>query len=573
MPPRDHEVTSFEALLADLAGQLLSTPLEAFDARVTEALSGLIDFLEVERAQIALTDPADGLMRTTHSAAARGIVPFPVGTSEASFPWVVGRVRETRRPLVLSGPEALPAEAAIDRQGMLALAVKSVAVFPLAAGDRLLGLFSFGSTRVARDWPRPLLDRLGLTGQVLASAFLRREQASAARATLAELEALRQRLQEENEYLRERAIAAEGFEDIVGESPALRNVLFQVEQVAPTDATVLLLGETGTGKEMLARAIHAKSARRGNPLVPVNCGALPLTLIESELFGHERGAFTGAVSRKIGRFELAHRSSLFLDEIGELPLAVQAKLLRVLQEGEFERVGSSVTQKVDVRVIAASNRDLAAAVREGTFRADLYYRLRVFPVELPPLRARKEDIPVLVWHCLAQLGHAIGKRIDRVPAAVMDRLIRYDWPGNIRELRNVLERAVILSAGPVLALSELDESRPTSAPAPIDAGGARTLEDVEREHILRVLAACGGRVRGRDNAAAVLGLNASTLYSRMKKLGIRATGTPPILAPPLRSPGSGGVRSAPSAPEPQVRNPGSEDGAGGSARGPEGRMR
>jgi transcriptional regulator with GAF, ATPase, and Fis domain len=532
MSPSNIRHTSFEALLADLAARLLAAPLDAFDARVTETLSNLIAFLQVERAQIALIGPADELMRTTHAAAGPGIVAFPLGTSEASFPWVCERIRQTRRPLVLSDPEALPAEAPIDRRGMLAFAVKSVAVFPIAAGDRLLGLFSFGSTRAARDWPRPLQDRLGLVGQVLAAAFLRREHEMMVRATLTELEGLRQRLQEENEYLRERAIAAEGFEDIVGESPALRNVLFQVEQVAPTDATVLLLGETGTGKELIARAIHAKSTRRGSPMVQVNCAALPPTLIESELFGHERGAFTGAASRKIGRFELAHRSTLFLDEIGELPLAMQAKLLRVLQEGEFERVGSSATHKVDVRVIAASNRDLAAAAREGTFRADLYYRLRVFPIELPPLRARKGDIPVLVWHCLAQLGHAIGKRIDRVPAAVMDRLVRYDWPGNIRELRNVLERAVILSPGPVLALGELDESRATLAATPADGGGARTLEDVERQHILRVLASCGGRVRGRGNAAAVLGLNASTLYSRMKKLGIGPTRTP-ALAPPL----------------------------------------
>jgi transcriptional regulator with GAF, ATPase, and Fis domain len=323
-------------------------------------------------------------------------------------------------------------------------------------------------------------------------------------------------------------VAAEGFEDLVGESAALRNVLFQAEQVAPTDSAVLLLGETGTGKELIARAIHAKSGRRDRTLVKVNCAVLPPTLIESELFGHEKGAFTGAVSRKIGRFELADKSTLFLDEIGEIPLDLQAKLLRVLQESEFERVGSSATHRVDVRIIAASNRDLAADAREGAFRPDLYYRLRVFPIELPPLRMRKEDIPVLVWHFLGQLGASLGKRIERVPAPTMSRLLAYDWPGNIRELRNVLERATILSPDSTLLLEELGEGLSGAAAATTEAGGVRKLEDVERDHIRRALESCDWRVRGKGNAASLLGLNASTLYSRMKKMGIqRTTSTTP----------------------------------------------
>jgi formate hydrogenlyase transcriptional activator len=405
--------------------------------------------------------------------------------------------------------------------------VRSVALFPIVAGDQLLGTFSFGTTLRERSWPQPLVDRLSLIGQVFAGALLRREQEGKLRGTLTELEALRERLQLENEYLRERTFSAQGFEDIVGESPALRRVLFQVEQVAPTDATVLLLGETGTGKELLARAIHFRSHRRAHTLITVNCAALTSTLIESELFGHEKGAFTGASSRKIGRFELADRSTLFLDEIGEIPLNLQAKLLRVLQEGEFERLGSSITHKVDVRVIAASNRDLAAAAREGTFRPDLYYRLRVFPVEVPPLRARREDIPLLVWYLVGHLGAALGKRIERVPASTMDRLVAYDWPGNVRELRNVLERAIILSPGPGLLLEELGDGIGTAVAASDAPRGVRTLEDVERDHILRVLESCDWHVRGPGNAAKQLGLNASTLYSRMKKLRIdRSASTP-----------------------------------------------
>src|SRR5262245_33653147 len=312
-----------------------------------------------------------------------------------------------------------------------------------------------------------------------------------------------------------------GLDDIVGDSPALRGVLFMVDQVAPTDTAVLLQGETGTGKELLARAIHGKSQRRDRPMVKVNCAALPPTLIESELFGHERGAFTGADARKIGRFELADQGTLFLDEVGDLPLSLQAKLLRVLQEGEFERLGSTVTRKVDVRIIAACNRDLAAASREGTFRADLYYRLAVFPIQVPPLRARADDIPLLVLHFLSQLGAALGRKIERVLPSTMERLVDYAWPGNIRELRNVLERAVILSPGTTLVVNGLADDRPLPDAAVGDTFQVRPLVDVERDHILRVLDLCSWRIRGPANAAQQLGLNASTLYSRMKKLGIR----------------------------------------------------
>jgi transcriptional regulator with GAF, ATPase, and Fis domain len=325
----------------------------------------------------------------------------------------------------------------------------------------------------------------------------------------------------EREHLHEGPFLAEGFDDLVGESAVLRDVLFMAEQVASTDATVLLLGETGTGKELIAQAIHAKSHRGGRPLIKVNCAALPPTLIESELFGHEKGAFTGAVARKVGRFELADHGTLFLDEVGELPLSLQPKLLRVLQEGEFERVGSTVPRKVDVRVIAASNRDLAAAAWDGSFRSDLYYRLAVFPVRMPPLRTRRDDIPLLVWHFLSQLGTSLCRKIEHVPPATMERLVTYEWPGNIRELRNVLERAIILSPGTMLILDDLaDERRPLMA-APVGTGRVATLVEVERNHILRVLELCEWRIRGPRNAADQLGLRASTLYSRMKKLGIR----------------------------------------------------
>jgi formate hydrogenlyase transcriptional activator len=519
---------SFEALLASIATRLLGQPVESFDASIDDILLQLVQLLDVERSIFGVVDLGDGVLRTTHAVAVPGVAPFPIGRSmEEVSPWILKRLTEERVPVIVSSPSDLPPEASVELQTFRAFGVKSVAIFPIVAGDQLLGGVSFGTTLRERQWPQPVVDRLRLIGEVFAGALLRREHERKLRATLAEVEALRERLQTENEYLRERASNAEGFEDLIGESAGLRNVLFQAEQVAPTDATVLLLGETGTGKELIAKAIHAKSGRRDRTLVKVNCAALPPTLIESELFGHEKGAFTGAVSRKIGRFELADRSTLFLDEVGELPLALQAKLLRVLQEGEFERVGSSITYKADVRLIAASNRDLAAAAREGAFRPDLYYRLRVFPIELPPLRARREDIPVLVWHFLGELGVSLGRKIEHVPAPAMDRLLAYDWPGNVRELRNVIERSIILSPGSVLLLEELGESARAAGVATNGADGVRTLEEVERDHILRALESCDWHVRGKGNAAMRLGLNASTLYSRMKKLGIRrSTATP-----------------------------------------------
>jgi transcriptional regulator with GAF, ATPase, and Fis domain len=339
-----------------------------------------------------------------------------------------------------------------------------------------------------------------------------------------EVERYRDRLERENAYLQEAIAEAHGFEGIVGESPALRAVLRKVQQVAPVETTVLLTGETGTGKELIARALHQGSPRRDRPLIKVNCGAIPQGVVESELFGHEKGAFTGALQRRIGRFELAHQGTLFMDEVGELPLDVQVKLLRVLQEQEFERVGSHHTQRVDVRLVAATNRDLEQEVAQQRFRADLYYRLNVFPIRVPPLRERPSDIALLVRHFLAQFQRKLAKPLKGVTPESLARLERYPWPGNIRELQNVLERACVLSPGPVVEI--LEELRSSSAPKSGSAGViARhdvivTLEENERIHIRQALAATGGRLYGSDGAAALLGVNPSTLRSRMKKLGI-----------------------------------------------------
>jgi formate hydrogenlyase transcriptional activator len=342
------------------------------------------------------------------------------------------------------------------------------------------------------------------------------------------------RLEAQNTYLTEEIKETHNFEEIVGQSRALAEVIEKVKLVADTDSSVLILGETGTGKELIARAVHSNSERKDRPLVKVNCAALPAGLIESELFGHEKGAFTGASDRRIGRFELAHGGTIFLDEIGDMPPDLQAKLLRVLQEHEFERLGGSNPIKVDVRVIAATNRDLLRSVSEGTFRQDLYYRLNVFPVQLPPLRERREDIPPLVHYFVRRFSLKIGRKITRIQRETMERLVSYAWPGNVRELENVIERAVILSRGTELevasdVLSEVAAvaQAQTAAPQPApeervpQAARPQSIDQVERNHILEVLMRTNWRIEGTDGAAALLNLNPSTLRSRMKKLGVQ----------------------------------------------------
>jgi len=338
------------------------------------------------------------------------------------------------------------------------------------------------------------------------------------KAALAEIQNLQERIQQENVYLRDEIADRKGSK-IVNGSEVIRRILEQVPQVAATPASVLISGETGTGKELLARAIHEASPRKNRSMIQVNCAAIPAALIESELFGREKGAFTGALSKQIGRFELANGSTLFLDEVGELPMEAQAKLLRVLQEKQFERLGNPKPIKVDVRIIAATNRNLSQEVAEGRFREDLYYRLNVFPMQMPPLRERREDIPKLVEAFVQEFAAGMDKNIDAVDKNSLQSLCRYDWPGNIRELRNVIERAVILAKGPVLKIALPVDGLGTVAMS--STPSLVSLEEVEREHILYVLDACGWRVRGQGGAAAILGLNPNTLESRMARLGIR----------------------------------------------------
>jgi formate hydrogenlyase transcriptional activator len=336
------------------------------------------------------------------------------------------------------------------------------------------------------------------------------------REALSEIKRLKDQLEAERTYLQEEIKLEYNYENIIGQSDELKYTLYKVEQIAPKDTAVIVLGETGTGKELIVRAIHGSSLRKDRPLLKVNCATLPLNLMESELFGHERGAFTGAFDRRVGRFEAANGATLFLDEIGELPLELQPKLLRVIQDGEFERLGSSRSIKVDVRIIAATNRNLEEEVRNGRFREDLWYRLNIFPITVPALREHREDIPRLVEYYVDKISRRQGKSIESIPTTVMNTLQNYHWPGNVRELENVIERAVINSSGPKLRLmDELKTSHRDLSTTP------KTMETVERDHIVRVLEQTHWKVSGKNGAAEILGLNISTLRARMRKLGIR----------------------------------------------------
>ena len=391
---------------------------------------------------------------------------------------------------------------------LLAEGVKSGCCVPLTSHNRLLGTLNIASLRPGAFSQ----DDVDLLSQVANQIAIAVENALAFR----EIEDLKNKLAEEKLYLEDEIRTEYNFEEIVGESAALKRILKQVETVAPTDSTVLIHGETGTGKELIARAIHNLSKRRERTFVKMNCAAIPTGLLESELFGHERGAFTGAIAQKVGRFELAHGGTLFLDEVGDIPLELQSKMLRVLQEQEFERLGSNRTIHVNVRLVAATNRDLARMAADKQFRSDLYYRLNVFPVTAPPLRERPEDIPLLVRYFAQKYARLMNRRIETVPAGAMTALAKYHWPGNIRELENLIERSVILSQGPDLHVPLGELKAPTTA-AP---NGVATLEAAEREHILRVLRETNWVIGGSSGAAARLGMKRTTLQSKMRKLGI-----------------------------------------------------
>jgi PAS domain S-box-containing protein len=500
-----------EEILAELSATFINLAADRFNQEIESVQRRLCEALGFDRCTLSQFVEGSKELRTTHSWAVPGRETAH-GESSVDYPWAT-RELLSGRSFHFNKVDDLPEQATLDKESLRRKGSRSGAAFPVWADGQLFGILTFGTMRHERQFPSFLLDGLKLVSQVFANAIARKRYEENLQQAYTEIKKLKEKLENENYYLREEIQSEYRHHEVIGQSEGICRVLRSAEQVGATDSTVLLQGETGTGKELIARAIHDFSRRKDRPMVKVNCAALPATLVESELFGREKGAYTGALTREMGRFEVANGSTLFLDEIGELPLELQAKLLRVLQEGEFERLGSSKTTKVDVRVIVATARDLKVMVKEGKFREDLFYRVSVFPIYIPPLRDRREDIPRLVWHFVREIGRRMGRNIEDVRASTMKAFQSYSWPGNVRELRNVIERHLITNTGTIFEadLSGLE-------PSPVDA--RRTLKAIEQDHIAKVLKTTGGRIRGAGGAAQILGMKPSTLESRMKKLGV-----------------------------------------------------
>ena len=471
---------------------------------IAAALQRVVPF---DRVALVLYDPAKDAFKLLIVAGPVPSLPaIPLGSEWPRQQSRAGWVLDHGSPLLTA--DLLDAPPFLEHPALLAQGIRSAVSVPVTIKGKIVGTLNVGS---------PTPGHYGEADSSLLAAI--GEQVALAIGNLLayeEIAALKADLEQENVYLQEEVRRETEFGDFVGESPAILDVLDKVRKVADTDSTVLVTGETGTGKELVVHAIHGLSRRKDKLLVKVNCAALPAGVIESELFGHEKGAFTGALMRKVGRFELANRGTLFLDEVGDLPLELQAKLLRVLQDGEFQRVGGTQTLKVDVRLIAATNHDLARAVREERFRADLYYRLNVFPILIPPLRERRQDVPRIARHFAMRYASKMGRQVGQLSAEVLDRLTAYDWPGNVRELQNVIERTVILSSKGRFELAAL----PTAPASGSQTQPLSSLEEVERQHIAAVLEETKWRVSGEHGAAKILGLKRTTLEARMKKLGI-----------------------------------------------------
>jgi transcriptional regulator with GAF, ATPase, and Fis domain len=500
------ELLRFERTLSEVSARLIAAPSDQVDQEIEGALESIAALLCVERCTLTEYLTEEGESYTRFSYARDGHPRIPRMRADQLFPWTTGQL-VANRVVVLRYPDGFPPEADVDRRNAELAAFRSGMNIPIVVGGFVRFILSVVSVTEDRIWPEELVPRLKLFGEIFSSALIRKQRDE-------EIRRLKAATEEENISLREVVRLQFEHDEIVGKSDALLYVLYKVEQVAQTDVTVLLLGETGVGKELFARAIHRSSKRREGALVKVDCAALAPSLIESELFGHERGAFTGAFATHKGRFEIAAGGTVFLDEIGELPLELQSKLLRVLEDGVVRRVGGAQLIKVNIRVVAATNRNLEDDVESGRFRRDLYYRLNAFPLTVPPLRDRTSDIPVLADHFVRHYCAQHSRPPLKMSASTLKMLKAYAWPGNVRELENVIERSVITSPGKSLVVPPLMRHPPRET----GKGTLRTLEEVEREHILATLEKALWRIEGPSGAAKILGLHPDTLRYRMKKL-------------------------------------------------------
>jgi len=507
------EQLAFERLVAELSGQFINLPAIEIDRGIHEALLRIAQALDLDRCAFHRIGRGGELYEPICWIAPGVPPPALTESTRELYPWTIERILDGE-VVGFSTLDEIPSD--VDRRHYQAYGTTSAVTVPLLVEGRVAGFLEFQTVQRNRLWTTALLHRLRVIASVFAQVLARQQRDDAIRTALAEVQRLKDEFQAENQVLREAREWA-GSTHVVGQSAALRRVMEQIHQVAATDSTVLLLGETGTGKELFASQIHELGARRSRPMVRVNCAAIPATLIESELFGREKGAYTGALSRQVGRFELADHSTIFLDEIGDLPSEVQVKLLRVLEERQVERLGSPRPITVDTRIIAATHQDLEHRIADGAFREDLFYRLNVFPIRVPPLRERVEDIPLLVRRFVDEFSTTFGKRVESIGKDSLAAMQQYSWPGNVRELRNVVERAMIVATGPRLTI-----------PVPQSTGASTRrsarLVDVEKEHIRGVLDGTGWRIRGAGGAADLLGLKPTTLETRMARLGLKRPG-------------------------------------------------
>jgi len=501
------ERLSFEEFISKLSSHFVNLPSGKVDQQIKSGLKQIVEFLKVDRSSLLEFSEDDKEIIIRYTYEVKGLTPRQNIDLGEKYPTVLGQLR-LGKTVSFSSTDELPKNIAGEIKNSDLI---SGIALPISLKKSHNYALTIGSVRKKREWPDNIKSRLKLIGEIFGNALERKK-------AIGKINDLVHQLEAEKIYLQEEVKSSFGFEDIIGKSNEIKYILHQVKQIAPTTTPVLVLGETGTGKELIARAIHENSDRRERSLVKVDCSALSATLIESELFGHEKGAFTSANKQQIGRFEFADGSTIFLDEIGDLPLELQPKLLRVLQDGEFERLGNPKSVKVDVRLIAATNRDLEKEVQDDNFRKDLYYRLNVFPLTLPPLRERVDDIPLLVNGLTKKISKKLRKKFKTISSKTIKNLENYSWPGNIRELENLIERAVITSQEPNLKINLPKHS-------PVENGKNKTLDTIDREYMKDILEKCNWKIKGANGAAEILGLKPSTLRDRMKKLDIKRPGT------------------------------------------------